>query len=828
MKPKSNLFIKFFSITAIIFVSVMFFGTANSAYAVTPCDSTPWLMSCQMCDSTPWLTECQEIVEPLPVVVDPNAELTITSGGRFDYGAGAFQVVPAGYGLTAIGYGSDDTGCFVYIKTAPVAADGSVNFSQVSGWWSGPEANTACRKSDGSYSGGTSALDVDYQGDNRITVGWSWGASTNGGSPGNSGYPDDACYYQEYAPLNNINNRSAWGAQYDGTCNERNYQQDWLKRVVRAPAGRVIVAVQLSLHNDASMEWIGMQTRPTTPDLTASVPSPTTAAINTPLQFTSTIRNIGRASTRTGFNNFFQVATAANGGGTISNLTSSSMTALAASASNIATSPSYTFTTAGTYSVQACADKSTATNMGTITESNENNNCSGWTNVTVGAPTPKPDLTAGTISPTGATVGVAQTFSSTITNGGTAATGAAFTNLFQTVTALDASLNPIGTVTPYSVPNMPALAISGNATTQTSITFSLVGDVYIRSCADKSSNADTGTILESNEGNNCSAWMKVSITAAPQPDLTVSDMFPNTATAGTAQTFTATVKNSGTASTGSPFTSLFQTSASADGSSGVTDYSVPTPIIDVGGTAVISKSITFPSAGTIYIRACADKRNAADVAGTIIESDENNNCSNTSGTWTAVIVNTNPTTVDINAGSLSIPYNTSTTISWSSTNANSCSVSCSGGGCLAGWTGTSGNNKSTGLLTSDATYTISCDPSGPSSSKTIIINVGTETSGLNIIKSGQGTVTGTPNNPDNPGQTNVDCGPTCSVTYTIGTTITLTATPNPGRIFTGWSGNCDSSTKNPDGTGGTCSITIGSGGTSITANFAINPNYGEF
>ena len=193
-------------------------------------------------------------------VLDPNAERTITSGGNFAYGAGLFQVVPSGYGLTAIGYGSDDTRCFVYIKTAPVGSDGTVNFNQVSGW-----QNAACPAG-----GGTSAIMIDYQYDNRFVVGWSWGASTDGGSPGNSSYPYEACYYQEYAPLNDINNRSGWAAQYDGTCNERLYQQNWLKQVVRAPYGRVIVAVGLSLANDASMEWMGMQTRPVRSTLTVT------------------------------------------------------------------------------------------------------------------------------------------------------------------------------------------------------------------------------------------------------------------------------------------------------------------------------------------------------------------------------------------------------------------------------------------------------------------------------------------------------------------------------------------------------------------------------
>ncbi|MHB8709934.1 MAG: CARDB domain-containing protein, partial [Minisyncoccota bacterium] len=118
------------------------------------------------------------------------------------------------------------------------------------------------------------------------------------------------------------------------------------------------------------------------PDLTAGVVSPITATVGTAATFSATISNIGTASTGTGFSNFFQVATVANGGGTITDLPASTMSALAASASGTATDP-YTFSSAGTYSMRACADKSSSTDPGTITESNESNNCGAWTALTV-------------------------------------------------------------------------------------------------------------------------------------------------------------------------------------------------------------------------------------------------------------------------------------------------------------------------------------------------------------------------------------------------------------------------------------------------------------
>lgn len=122
----------------------------------------------------------------------------------------------------------------------------------------------------------------------------------------------------------------------------------------------------------------------TKPNLTAGAIGQTTAMVGTTLWFTTTISNTGDVSTGTSFLNFFQLATAPNGGGTITDLQSVSMATLAASSSGSLSSHGYTFTTAGTYSARACADKSSSSDSGTIAESNENDNCGPWTTITVG------------------------------------------------------------------------------------------------------------------------------------------------------------------------------------------------------------------------------------------------------------------------------------------------------------------------------------------------------------------------------------------------------------------------------------------------------------
>jgi List-Bact-rpt repeat protein len=68
---------------------------------------------------------------------------------------------------------------------------------------------------------------------------------------------------------------------------------------------------------------------------------------------------------------------------------------------------------------------------------------------------------------------------------------------------------------------------------------------------------------------------------------------------------------------------------------------------------------------------------------------------------------------------------------------------------------------------------------------------------------GEGTVTSAP-----PG---IDCGADCSESYESGTTVTLTATPSFGSIFTGWMG-CDS----VEGT--SCTVTMNAAA-SVTARF---------
>jgi hypothetical protein len=86
---------------------------------------------------------------------------------------------------------------------------------------------------------------------------------------------------------------------------------------------------------------------------------------------------------------------------------------------------------------------------------------------------------------------------------------------------------------------------------------------------------------------------------------------------------------------------------------------------------------------------------------------------------------------------------------------------------------------------------------------------GEGTSVLTVTKSGSGTgsVTSAPSG--------INCGTDCTETYSRGTTVTLTANPDTGSVFGGWSGECR-------GTDSECAVTV-NGNTTVTATFYLPP-----
>jgi hypothetical protein len=75
---------------------------------------------------------------------------------------------------------------------------------------------------------------------------------------------------------------------------------------------------------------------------------------------------------------------------------------------------------------------------------------------------------------------------------------------------------------------------------------------------------------------------------------------------------------------------------------------------------------------------------------------------------------------------------------------------------------------------------------------------------LTVARVGTGTVTSSPGG--------INCGTACSATYGTNSAVTLTASPGPGYMFTGWGGDCS-------GTALTCNLTM-SASRNVVATFA--------
>jgi hypothetical protein len=127
-------------------------------------------------------------------------------------------------------------------------------------------------------------------------------------------------------------------------------------------------------------------------------------------------------------------------------------------------------------------------------------------------------------------------------------------------------------------------------------------------------------------------------------------------------------------------------------------------------------------------------------------------------------------TVDIKAngsdGTVTIPYNSSANLNWTSANATSCYAS----GNWSGYKSTYGS-ESTGSLTYSRTYTITCSGSGGSASDSVTVNNGT-TSGLSIAKSVRNLSDGTG------WQETVNADPTEVLSFSIQITVSGSTSQN--------------------------------------------------
>jgi|GEM_PF-5949350 len=143
-----------------------------------------------------------------------------------------------------------------------------------------------------------------------------------------------------------------------------------------------------------------------------------------------------------------------------------------------------------------------------------------------------------------------------------------------------------------------------------------------------------------------------------------------------------------------------------------------------GGKTPYSCNWSAPAGCSISSSSCSSATISCSTAGskTITASvSDSGVCGSTSGTYAISIGTPSAPTADIKAngsdGPISITYNSPVTLSWTSTNATSCSVT------PGGFTGTSNNGVSSGNLTSNTTFTLSCSGPGGTASDTVEVRI---------------------------------------------------------------------------------------------------------
>lgn len=384
------------------------------------------------------------------------------------------------------------------------------------------------------------------------------------------------------------------------------------------------------------------------PDMTASSITPQSATQGQARTFSATITNggiayAGDSTTR------FQRATNGNGSGAYE-VGSVATGALNPGASRNV-SFSHTFTTSGTFYLRACADVG-----GTVSESNESNNCGPWTHVIVASPAPTVDLTA---APESITAGASSVLTWVSSNADTCSSAE-----FDTLGATSGQVSVApGATTLYTI----ICHKNGSGTTGTyKYAYSDVSD---HTCP--ITDPDTGYSglptcpSRLPEGRSCTGPCKVNLAGSYSNDACIieTQVYECNFTDGTSA---QQVQDSATVTVTASGTDLTAGSATAPGAARGSTVAVSAPILNVGGTTAgashayyelvapssksnasgvvsvgaiaasgsqnASFSYTFSASGTYQVRFCADW------FGAVAETNEGNNC----GPWTDISIPETP------------------------------------------------------------------------------------------------------------------------------------------------------------------------------------------
>lgn len=210
----------------------------------------------------------------------------------------------------------------------------------------------------------------------------------------------------------------------------------------------------------------------------------------------------------------------------------------------------------------------------------------------------------------------------------------------------------------------------------------------------------TTTYTETCTGPGGTASSSVIVNVTAQPDFSFSSCSPATQTISKGDSTSFAMTTSGS----NGFNSTISYTTSFNPSSGT----LPSVSYTNNDSAVGSTVV-----GTLTT-------DAVTTAGTYTVTFTGTGGGQTHTCSVTLVLNATAPTANITAngttGSITIPYNSSATIAWTSGNADSCSISPSG------WTGTSGS-QSTGNLTSTTTYTETCTGPGGTTSDSVTVNV---------------------------------------------------------------------------------------------------------
>ncbi|GEM_PF-3166744 len=282
-----------------------------------------------------------------------------------------------------------------------------------------------------------------------------------------------------------------------------------------------------------------------------------------------------------------------------------------------------------------------------------------------------PDVTAGAITPTTARVGQTATLSGTVTNIGGAVASASNTYFLLK--------NSSGKAIYSTTVNVPAIQPGAGDTRSFSYKFTAEGTYQAQVCGDW-----FGSVAEANEGNNCGPLTPISVTSIVNAN-TVSCSVSNTSV--------------------NPGGSVVYTAIPSGGASGPYTWVAPDGATGFGSGSTANR--TFTTAGNYGMQVSATGASVAATCPVV-----------------SVAACTGTRTVEITAVPARVRPGNSTTLSWSAGGINtSCVITGPGVSqtvSAAACTVPAGSSP-TGTITSQSTYTISCDSGAITDS--VIVNV---------------------------------------------------------------------------------------------------------